>query len=137
MNNSNPTDIVSRIKNLNLPEGQFMICGSAILQLLNIREAKDIDLLVTPELFIELQKNGWVKNSKYPTTIDNQDQTVGAKQTLDFMKQNYSLKEALPLAYWYEKIPFINLEMLIDAKTQLGREKDLNDIQLIQEYLSK
>ena len=114
-----------------------MVCGSALLQLFGIRSAQDIDSLVFPELFTELRDNrGWHVHPKYPTTIDSPDKTAGAKQSLDFMKQNYTLKQALPLAYWHENIPFMSFDMLIDAKTQLGREKDLKDIQLIKEYLS-
>jgi hypothetical protein len=135
---NNVSDVISKIKKLNLPEGQFMICGSAILQLFDIRPAQDIDILVSPELFIELkEKRGWHVHPKYPSSLDNEDKSAGAKQSLDFMKQNYTLEEALKLAYWYEEIPFMGLEMLIDAKTQLGREKDLKDIELIKKYLSK
>lgn len=138
MNKADSADIISKIKNLNLPEGQYMVMGSAILQVLGIRSANDVDLLVSPELFLELEeKRGWYVHPKYPTSLDNEDQTAGAKQSLDFMEQNYTLKEALPSAYWYKGIPFGSLEMLVDAKTQLGREKDLKDIQLIREYLSK
>jgi hypothetical protein len=136
MSTDNISDIISKVKEFNLPEGQFMVTGSAILQLLGIRQAQDIDLLVSPELFTELrEKRGWHVHPKYATSLDNSDNTGGAKQSLDFMKQNYTLEDALPLAYWHEKIPFMSLEMLVDAKTQLGREKDLRDIKLIQEYL--
>ncbi len=72
---------------------------------------------------------------KHPTTLDNSGRTVGAKQTLDFMKENYTLEELLPKAYWHEGTPFMSLETLREAKVQLGREKDLHDIQLIDEYL--
>jgi predicted nucleic acid-binding protein len=131
-------NIILRVKKLDLPEGQYMVTGSAILQILGIRAAQDIDLLVSPELFKELkEKRGWPVHPKYPSSIDNEDKTAGAKQSLDFMKQNYTLDEALKLAYWYEGIPFMGLELLIDAKTQLGREKDLKDIELIKEYLAK
>lgn len=138
MDNNNISELISRIKKFDLPEGQYMVTGSAILQLLGIRTAQDIDLLVSPELFTELrEKRGWHVHPKYATSLDNAENTGGAKQSLDFMKQNYTLKEALSLAYWYENIPFMSLELLLDAKTQLGREKDLKDIQLIKEYLSK
>ncbi len=138
MNNENVSDIISKINKFDLPKGHYMVCGSAILQLLDIRPAQDIDLLVSPQLFAELrEKRGWHVHPKYATSLDNADNTGGAKQSLDFMKQNYTLKKALPLAYWHEGIPFMSLEMLVDAKTQLGREKDLKDIKLIQEYLSK
>ncbi len=132
------SDYISRVKELNLPEGEFMVCGSAILDVLGIREAGDIDILVSPILFEKLEKEeGWKRHHKYTTTLEHPQGISGAKQTLDFMKENYSLDEALPLANYVEGIPFMSLEMLINAKTQLGREKDLRDIELIQEYLEK
>jgi hypothetical protein len=131
------SDFISRIKKLNLPEGEFMICGSAILDALGIREAQDIDILVSPKLFNQLEKEGWQRHHKYPTTLKHPEGFSGAKQTLDFMKENYSLEEALPLATYIEQVPFMSLEMLINAKIQLGRDKDFRDIKLIKDYLEK
>jgi hypothetical protein len=129
------SDFISRVKELNLPEGEFMVCGSAILDIVGIRKAQDIDILVSPALFIELEKSGWKRSKRYPTTLEDPQGISGAKQTLDFMKENYSLEQALPLAIYIEGVPFMSLEMLVNAKTQLGREKDLIDIKLIKEYL--
>ena len=39
------SNFISRVKELNLPEGEFMVCGSAILDVLGIRKAQDIDIL--------------------------------------------------------------------------------------------
>lgn len=130
------SDFISRVKALNLPEEEFMVCGSAILDVLGIRKAQDVDLLVSSELFQKLESDdGWKRHSKYKTSLEHPEGISGAKQTLDFMKENYSLDEALPLATYIEGIPFMSLEMLINAKTQLGREKDLKDIKLIKKYL--
>lgn len=131
------SDYISRVKELNLPEGEFMVCGSAILDILGIRKAQDIDILVSPSLFEKLENDGWKRHYKYPTTLEHPQGISGAKQTLDFMKENYSLEEALTLATYIEGIPFMNLEMLINAKRQLGREKDLKNIVLIEEYLKQ
>jgi hypothetical protein len=131
------SNFIARVKELNLPKGEFMICGSAILDVLGIRLAQDVDLLVSPDLFNKLEKDGWKKHHKYPTTLEHPQGISGAKQTLDFMKENYSLAEALPLATVIDEIPFMSLEMLVNAKTQLGREKDLIDIELIKDYKQK
>ncbi|HRH33003.1 MAG TPA: hypothetical protein PK720_02600 [bacterium] len=129
------SNFIFRVKELNLPEGEFMVCGSAILDIVGIRKAQDIDILVSPALFIELEKSGWKRDTRDPTTLEDPKGLSEAKQTLDFMKENYSLAEALPLAIYIEGVPFMSLEMLVNAKTQLGREKDLIDIKLIKEYL--
>ncbi|HYE23447.1 MAG TPA: hypothetical protein VEA92_03320 [Candidatus Paceibacterota bacterium] len=129
---------IERVRALGLPEGHYMVCGSAILELFGIRQAGDIDLLVSPDLFSRLESEyGWIRNEKYSTTLDTPDHSAGAKQSLDFMKENPTLEEMLPGAYLQEGIPFMSLDQLKDAKLQLKREKDLRDLQLIDEYCSK
>jgi hypothetical protein len=130
-------DYISRVKKLKLPDKEFMVCGSAILDVLGIRKAQDVDILVSPKLFKQLEKDGWKRHHKYTTTLEHPKGISGAKQTLNFMKENYSLEGALPLATYIEGIPFMSLEMLVNAKTQLGREKDLKDIRLIKNYLKQ
>ncbi|MEI6553674.1 MAG: hypothetical protein WCO09_03835 [bacterium] len=129
------SDYIQRVKALNLPTGEFYVCGSAIMDVLGIRKAEDIDILVSPRLYEKLEKeDGWKKHPKY-NILQDKDKICGAKVTLDFMKENYSLDEVLPLATIVEGIPFMGLEMLINAKRQMGREKDFADIKLIEEYL--
>lgn len=129
-------NIFKRIKELNLPKGEYMICGSSILEVFGIREAKDIDILVSPELFQKLEKEyGWIRHPKYTTCIEHPEHIAGAKENLDFMKENYNLYEALPSAEIINDIPFMSLPMLINAKKQMGREKDLKDIILIENYI--
>ena len=129
------TDYISRVKDLNLPDGEFFVCGSAIMDVLGIRKAADIDILVSPRLYEKLEKeDGWKKHPKY-NILQDKDKICGAKVTLDFMKENYSLEDVLPLATFIEGIPFMSLEMLINAKRQMGREKDFVDIKLIGDYL--
>ena len=131
-------NFLDRVKELGLPEGNYMVCGSGILDVLHIRPAQDVDILVSSELFDKLENEyGWKRHHKYTTTLEHPDGTSGAKQTLDFMKENYSLEEALPLATYVEGIPFMSLEMLVNAKQQLGREKDLADIKLIEAFQTK
>jgi hypothetical protein len=131
-------DFIEKVRDLNLPDGQFMVCGSGILEVLGIREADDIDLLLSPELFCELRdKRRWLKSKKIDTTIVHPKCNVEAKQSLDFLKENYVLSELLPTAYIHGGIPFANLETLKNAKLQLAREKDFKDIKLIDEYLKK
>jgi hypothetical protein len=52
-------DIVSRVKELNLPLGEYCVFGSGVLEIYGIRKAKDVDLLVTENLYNKLKKEGW------------------------------------------------------------------------------
>jgi hypothetical protein len=82
------------------------------------------------------KEQGWKRINKYPTPLEHPFGIAEAKQTLDFMQENYSLQEALPLATIIDGIPFMGFEMLVNAKRQLAREKDLTDIDLIKKYLA-
>ncbi len=131
------SDYIHRVKELKLPDGEFMVCGSAIMDIFDIRKAQDIDILVSPKLFNMLEKTqGWKKSDEYPMTLEHPRGIADAKQTLNYMQENYSLQEALPLAIIIDGIPFMGFEMLLNAKRQLAREKDLVDIDLIKKYLA-
>ena len=131
------SDYIQRVKDFNLPEGEFFVCGSAIMDVLGIRKAADIDILVSQKLYDKLEKkDGWKKHPKY-NILQDSNKICGAKVMLDFMKENYSLEDVLPLATFVDGVPFMSLEMLINAKRQMGREKDFSDIKLIEEYLKK
>jgi hypothetical protein len=41
-------DIINKVKPLNLPKGQYVVFGSCPMALAGLREAGDIDMLVTP-----------------------------------------------------------------------------------------
>ncbi len=128
-------DIIVKVKELNLPKGEYMIGGSAILALFKIREAEDIDLLVSPNLYRILKdKYAWKPHEKYKAIISPHGH-IEAKESLDFMYQNYTLVNLLPNAYVFQNMPFMNLEILREAKVQIGRPKDLKDIELIDTYL--
>ena len=50
--------IISRIKQLRLPYGQYVVVGSGTLDALGIRQAADIDIAVLPALHTALRATG-------------------------------------------------------------------------------
>lgn len=129
-------DLILKIKELKLPKGEYIVSGSGILDVLTIRKANDIDLLVSPELFEYLKDTcEWKEHNSYKTTISHPEGKAEAKKCLDFMKEQYTLSDIISSAFIYEDIPFINLKILLEAKKQLNREKDQEDIKNIENYL--
>ena len=53
-------NIVDQVKSLNLPLGQYAVTGSGVMAAHSIRDYKDIDLLVTLELFGRCKKRARV-----------------------------------------------------------------------------
>lgn len=52
-------DIFRKVKDLNLPYGQYVIFGSGPLEAHGIRKTRDVDLLITTKLYKELKTRGW------------------------------------------------------------------------------
>ena len=51
-------DIFKKLKELNFPQGEYVVVGGAVTAH-GIRESKDLDILVTPTLYQQLQKQGY------------------------------------------------------------------------------
>ncbi len=128
------TDIFTRVKTLNLPFGQYVVVGSGTLEALGIRPAHDLDIAVTRELFGNLREDGsWMEEKRY-------EKTFLVKPGIDIIPQlswdayPTTTAEAIASALVIAGIPFMNLEELKRFKKALGREKDMADIILIEEY---
>lgn len=130
-------NIIQKIKELNLPNDQYVVVGSGIMNVLGIRESNDIDIAVTKELHQKLRESGeWEENERYDRIFLNKDIYEIIPQ-LNWENYNTTTEEAISSATIIEGIPFMNLDELIKFKTALGREKDFKDIELIKEYINK
>lgn len=70
--------IVERVKELGLPLDQVVVIGSGILDALELRPARDIDLVVTPGLFAQLRGSGQYQVSvvRGETVLQRDDQEI-------------------------------------------------------------
>ncbi len=103
-----------------------------------IREANDIDLLVSEEIFQKLKETGWKELDKGPNDVPLVYGVFEAhEKSWSFSSHDPSLKELLATANVVDGVPFASLEEVRRWKVTSGREKDLVDIRLIDEYLAK
>ncbi|MEI7688830.1 MAG: NUDIX domain-containing protein [Candidatus Nomurabacteria bacterium] len=128
-------DLIQKIKELNFPKGQYVVVGSGVLDILGIRKASDIDIVVTKDLHQKLRESGeWEEDERYGKIFLKKDIYEIIPQ-LNWEKYNTTTEEAIASALIIEDTPYMNLYELIKFKTALGREKDAKDIELINEYL--
>jgi len=60
-NNMSNKDLFQRVKDLKLPVGKYVLFGSAPMGIRGLRDCRDIDVLVTEDLWNEfVVKSGWV-----------------------------------------------------------------------------
>jgi hypothetical protein len=133
-------NIFEEVKKLNLPMEEYVVVGSGPMVAREIRDFKDIDILVSEKLYDELIKSGW--------EIVEVEGVGGKFKVLkkDIFEVNTTLwhgdykpdnKNLINQAEIICGVPFLQIEELIKFKTALGREKDLKDIELINNYLKK
>lgn len=132
--------IFEEIERLSLPPDQFMVLGSGIMAARGIREIGDIDLLVKEELFEELKNNGWkyevIEIGGKPREKISKD---GVEAFKDFWWDGGSLEpeSGIAMAEKIKGINFIPLRVLLEVKKSMNREKDIQDVILIEKYLEK
>lgn len=133
-------DIFKKLKELNFPFGQYVVVGGAMAAH-NIREANDLDILVTPKLYTKLLEEGY--KQCFCEQCLNTSRIILKKDSVDIMPNqilgNYlgDTDSLIKNADIINGFPFIQLEEFIKFKRELGREKDFEDIKLMEEYLDK
>ena len=127
-----------KVKALNLPLDQIIVIGSGILDQLGIRPASDIDLAASSDLMKKLSEESgdWIKkfddNQRFYFVKD--DGSVEVWDGWVFDGQTVSYDDLLDYAVEYDGVRFVDLEFLRKWKSWRGREKDVRDVELIDEW---
>jgi hypothetical protein len=131
-------DIFAEIKKLQLPASDFIVLGSGVMGALGIRRINDIDLLVTPDIFEGLKAKGWEYDVVAIEGRDRERLRQGVIEVFkDFWYNNGTSELRLDAIQptVIDDIRFLPLEMLREVKQKMGRDKDHNDVVLIDDYL--
>lgn len=128
-------DIITAVKKLGFPTGSYIVFGSCPMALAGIRESSDIDMLVTPELFEQLKKQGWKKLVKAPGDEPLIYGDFEVHANWDFSSYQPTLSHLLNTATVVDDVPFASLQEVKKWKASSGRPKDVADIKLIDDYL--
>jgi hypothetical protein len=132
-------DIYKKLESLNFPKGEYVVIGGSMTAH-NIRDAHDLDILVTPNLYQTLLDNREYKQCVCEQCVRTSRlmlKGVDVDILPNFMFGNYigdtrSLIENADVINGY---PFIKLSEFIKFKKELGKPKDIEDIRLMNEYL--
>lgn len=130
-------DIVRKVKKLNLPGGSYVVVGSGTMEVLGIRETRDIDLVVSPEIYEKLKQEGWEEKVRDDGTSFLVYNLYEVARTWDDVSGEPNLESLLQDAHIVDSIPFVKVERLMEWKKRKGRDKDITDVELIKDYLEK
>jgi hypothetical protein len=130
-------ELFQRVKELNLPIGEYAIFGSGPMGIRDMREMHDVDVLVSEKVYNEyVNKSGW----KIKNIYENNDYFKGLNNDIleiEMWKDWYTdwdVSKLIREAEIIDELPFVRLEYLIKWKKFFGREKDLKDVELIENY---
>ncbi len=124
--------IARRIKAEGLDKRSIIVVSSGTLEVLGIRKANDIDIVVSKDLYDSLTADGWQEFHFKNYSVLRKDE-FEAFPSWD----NKGLQQLLKEAFIDDGVNFVNLEVVYRWKKETGREKDLKDIKLIEAYLKK
>jgi hypothetical protein len=128
---------LKRIREMNLPIGKYAIFGSGPIAIRNLRDSRDIDLIVTKDIFKEyLNKSGWKvikfkRDSRHVEMLEKEDIELYSK----WGPGNWDTMKLIEGAEIIKGLPFVNVKDFIRWKKISGREKDMKDVELIRRYL--
>lgn len=129
------------IHKLKLPSGDFVLFGGTILAALDIRDAKDIDIFVTDQLFGQLEERGWEKKSQAdrpPYLVSSiEGVPVQAFRVWEGGQWEPKITSYLKEPQMVNGLPFMPLIELYAWKAATRRPKDLEDMVLIDRYWDK
>ena len=130
------SDLFERVKNLGFPAGKYAIFGSGPMVVRGLREGRDIDIIVTEEVFNDYKtKPGWeVKKFE-----DGSEYLENGNVELcdEWGPGEWDVNKLIQEAEIIGGLPFVRLEEVLKWKEINGRPKDLEDVKLIKGYLSE
>lgn len=127
------------LRQLQLPLGHYAVTGSGSIGVRNLREVGDIDLIVSQELWSTLATRYAVIEENGVTKITLTDEIEAFRQGSfpDSQPDAPSVAQRISQAEIINGLPFESLAHVLYYKRQMGREKDLRDIALIEAWLDK
>lgn len=133
--------IPNLLAELDLTPENSVVIGSGVLNALNLRASKDVDVVVTEDAYGRLSQDPrFTEKQSHGRTILVDDVfeigtfwgVLGKNQTLDDLFEQSTVIEG---------VRYITPQFLLAAKqswlTDAGRPKDFADVRLIEDYLSK
>ena len=121
------SEFIKKLKNANLPPTEYVVTAGGSLLLHGIRtETQDIDLACTAKLAQNLISQGFAESVRYGT------RRIEISEDFEVYEN-----DSLPDFVIIDDIPAMTLDEVVAMKKRMGREKDLRDLELIENFLNK
>jgi MFS superfamily sulfate permease-like transporter len=120
------------VKKLKLNDEDYVVVGGAVMEALNLRETKDIDIVVADTTYKKLKDS-----EEWQESILSNGERILSHYGYEVMKtwMGYDIDKLRRSSFVKNGIHLMGVTQLIDAKKQLARDKDIEDAALLKSYL--
>ena len=119
---------LDELLSLDFPVEKYVIFGSGSLAVRGIRDNEDIDIVVVSDYWDQLA-------GKYQVDGNNCIVIGNVSVYKDLLPFSDDAGKIIEDAEMIDGLPFARLEYVIQFKKMMGREKDIEDIELIEAFL--
>lgn len=127
-------EIIDKVKELHLPPNSYVVFGSCPLAAHGLREANDVDMMVSKDVFASLKQAGWQEVDKGKDDKPLAHDVFDVHDNWNFSSYSPTLEHLLETADVFDGVPFASLQEVRKWKIASGRPKDFKDIELIDSY---
>ncbi len=133
--------MLEELDSLSLPVNEYIIAGSGPMGIRGIRDIKDLDLVVSDELWKRLAGKYETVDGDLGTKkiiISDMIEVLGTLSlTYDESGLTPKVDELIEEAEFIEGHPYMSLSHTVFFKCKRRRKKDLDDVSLIYDWLRK
>ena len=124
--------VIDKVRALDAPHDQLVVIGSGLLDVWGFREASDVDLVVSNELYEKLSRD-----DRFVSGEKRGDRFLawGEYEVFDNWGENASFSQLYAQSIVVDGVHFVAPDYLIAWKQQRNWEKDRRDITLLKERL--
>jgi len=129
--------LFDELRSLDLPASEYVVVASGPLGIRNLRAMGDIDILVSDNLWAELE-------TKYDKVYDHEAYKIRISPSVEaFCGSSFgpgipgspTAAEQIAQSELIEGLPIQNINTALFFKKRGGRDKDMRDVELIETWL--
>ena len=127
-------ELFQKVRAMELPVGKYALFGSAPMGIRNLKDCRDADIIVAAEVWEKYSNDpAWrrQKSASGNEGLANGDIELWRSWNPWFPSVENLIAEAELIG----GLPFVRLERVLEWKKQYGREKDIKDVEIIENFL--
>jgi hypothetical protein len=127
-------ELFSKVKALSLSSGKYVLFGSAPMGVRGLKDCHDADILITEDEWNKYRdKPEWIPKVGLCGDDYFENGEIGLWKNLSPGK--WDVQKLIDDAEIIDGLPFVRLKNVIEWKKLYAREKDLKDIEIIENFL--